>query len=656
VAKRNHSIVITLPWAKVCEKTVRTLAASGRVRQFHLAFAHKIKGKDDRMKLHIWDHMMLAATAFATANFTEAQSLSVHYQLEMSQPHTHLFEVEINLDGLAKNENAIDFILPVWRSGRYVIFDFAGGVQEFSAQSGGTDLSWKKIDKSTWRVETKGNGKITARYKVFADEFESRTRGLDDRHGFVDPSAVFMYVEKFRSLPLTLQVHPFGDWHITTGLDAVSGKKNLFKAPNYDYFIDCPLEIGAQKDFDFEAEGKPHRLMIFGEGNWDEKKMIEDLKKIIKTVREFWGDLPYEHYTFMLHCTPSGGGGTEHINSTIIGLRPFVFRDEDSYRGFLSVSMHEFFHTWNVKQLRPAGINPYDFTRENYVEELWLSEGTTDYYTGVLLRRAGFVSVDRVLDRLEETIRSDKSRPGSKIQSLAQSSFDAWVKFWKNSPNAFNSEVDYYDKGADVSLLLDLEIRQRSQNRVSLDDVMRTLYKRFPLSGPGFTNTDVRKIAEELTGSNYSQFFDDFVYGTAEIDFKKFLTYAGLEVTEKEDKKNKPSLGITTAAVGDRTVIRRVAAGSSAYAAGIDRNDELLALNGVRVRHSDLESRLSDFKAGDKVSLTIFRDDQLRQVDVTLQPSLPEYQVTRVKVPTELQKKIYGSWLGTEWPEEKASE
>ena len=604
------------------------------------------------MRFRLRNLILLGGIIFVMSDSLLAQNANVHYQLGMSHPYTHLFEVEIKIEGLAKNESAVDFILPVWRSGRYVIFDFAGGVQEFSAHSGGTELSWKKIDKSTWRVDAGRRETIAVRYKVFADEFDMRTRGLDDRHGFVDPSAVFLYVEKFRSLPLTLQVHPFGGWHVTTGLDAVSGKKNLLKAPNYDYFIDCPLEIGTQKDFDFEAEGKPHRLMIFGEGNWDEKKMIDDLKKIVKTVREFWGDLPYEHYTFMLHCTPNGGGGTEHINSTIIGLRPFIFRDEDSYRSFISVSVHEFFHTWNVKQLRPAGINPYDFTRENYVEELWLSEGTTDYYTSVLMRRVGYLSTDRFFDRLEEMIRSDKMRPGGKVQSLAESSFDAWVKFWKNSPNAFNSQVDYYEKGETISLLLDLEMRHRSENRASLDDLMRTLYKRFPLSGPGFTNADVQKIAEELTGSNFTEFFRDYVFGTAEIEFKKFLAYAGLEVTEKEDKKNKPSLGIITAAVIDRTVIRRVTAGSSAHTAGIDRNDELLALNGVRVRHSDLESRLSDFKAGEKVTLTIFRDDRLQEVEMTLQPSLPEYQVTRVKEPSELQKKIYNSWLGEEWPGE----
>jgi predicted metalloprotease with PDZ domain len=598
--------------------------------------------------------MILAATILA-AEPALAQNPAVHYRLGMSQPHTHLFEAEITLDGLAKNEKAVDFIMPVWRSGRYVLFDFAGGVQEFSAETDGATLSWRKTDKSTWRVENHGSVKVTVRYKVYADEFELRTRGLNDRHGFVDASAVFMYVEKFRKLPLQLQVQPFGDWHVTTGLDAVAGQRNLFRAPNYDYLADCPLEIGTHKDFDFEAEGKPHRLMIYGEGNWDAPKMIEDLKKIVKTCREFWGELPYAHYTFMLHCTPGGGGGTEHINSTIMATRPYIFREPARYRGFIGLAMHEFFHTWNVKQLRPAGIMPYDFTKENYTEELWLAEGGTDYYTMMLARRAGFNSVEQTFDALATMIRNDKARPGRNIQSVAESSFDAWVKLWKNSPNAFNAEVDYYEKGEQVSLLLDLELRQRSENRASFDDALRALYKKFPLGKRGYTNADVQKAAEELTKSSFADFFRDYVYGKKEIDFAGFLAYAGLEVVEKKRDNAAPDLGILVASAGERSIIRRVTAGSPAQVAGLDLEDELLALNSKRVRSSDLNERLKDYQPGDKVTLTVFRDEQLRDFEITLSAPALDYQVQRVKEPGDLQKKIYSSWLGAEWPEEKSA-
>jgi len=609
------------------------------------------------MKINLWNCMIIAATILAT-EIGQAQNPTVRYQLGMSQPHTHLFEVEITLAGLAKNEKTVDFIMPVWRSGRYVLFDFSGGVQEFSAVANGAALSWRKTDKSTWRIENNGSANVTVSYKVYANEFELRTRGLNDRHAFVDASAVLMYVEKFRRLPLTLQVAPFGDWHVTTGLDTLAGQKNLFRAPNYDHLADCPLEIGTHQDFDFEAEGKPHRLMIYGEGNWEAPKMIEDLKKIITACREFWGALPYEHYTFMLHCTPAGGGGTEHINSTIMGTRPYIFREPASYRGFIGLAVHEFFHTWNVKQLRPAGITPYDFTKENYTEELWLAEGGTDYFTTVLTRRAGFNTVEQTFEALATLIRNARARPGRNIQSVAESSFDAWVKLWKNSPNAFNAEVDYYEKGEQVSLLLDLEIRQRSENRASFDDAMRALYKRFPLGKKGYTNADVQKAAEELTQSSFAEFFRDYVYGIKEIDFAGFLVGAGLEVIEKKRDNAAPDLGMLMVPTGERSIIRRVNAGSAAQVAGLDLGDELLALNGKRVRSSDLNDRLKDFTPGAKVTLTVFREEQLRQITVTLPAPAPapDYQVQRVKAPTELQKKIYQSWLGAEWPVEKVAD
>jgi predicted metalloprotease with PDZ domain len=393
--------------------------------------------------------------------------------------------------------------------------------------------------------------------------------------------------------------------------------------------------------------------MIYGEGNWEASKMIEDLERIVKINREFWGELPYAHYTFMLHCTPAGGGGTEHINSTIMATRPNIFREATSYRGFIGLAMHEFFHTWNVKQLRPAGIAPYDFTKENYTEELWLAEGGTDYYTMVLNRRAGFNTAEQTLEALAAMIRNAQTRPGRYIQSAAESSFDAWIKYWRNSPNAFNSEVDYYDKGAEICLLLDLEIRRRSENRASLDEAMRALYKRFPLGKKGYTNADLQKVAEEIAKSNFAEFFADYIYGKKEFDFAKCFAYAGLEVVEKKRDNAAPNLGIITAATGERTIVRRVTAGSAAYIAGLDLGDELLALNGKRVRSSDLNERLKDYKPGDKVTLTVFREEQLRQFEATLQAPAPEYQVQRVKAPNALQKKIYASWLNAEWPEEK---
>lgn len=586
-----------------------------------------------------------------------AESPTLHYQLGMSQPHTHLFEVDFTVSQINKSENQLDFIMPVWRSGRYVILDFAGGVQEFTAYAGNDrnkKLPWSKVDKMTWRVKTEGQATVSISYKVYANEFNLRTRGLNDQHAFVDGSAVFMYIEKFRHQRLTLHVKPYGDWHVSTGLDRVAGKTNHFYAPSFDYLADCPLEIGNQQDFEFEVEGKKHYLSIFGEGNWDKDKLLERLRKVIETNFKFWGDLPYQHYTFMVHSAPGMGGGTEHINSTIMGINPFAFRTETGYDRFTSLSMHEFFHTWNVKQLRPAGINPYDFTKENYSPSFWISEGTTDYYTMLLMRRAGFYSVNRVLADLGNMIRNDRQRPGRTVQSLEESSFDAWVKFWKQSENGQNREVSYYDKGGDVSLLLDLEIRHRSENRGSLDRVLREMFKRFPLKGPGFSPEDFQKVVEEVGEGSFDEFFSKYVRGTAEIDFAKFFGYAGLEVQERQSNPAKPWLGIATREREGQTMITAVIAGSPAYEAGLNVGDELVALEGYRVRSNQVTDRLSDFNIDDSIRLTVFRAEQLREFQVKLQAEeIPEFTVKHRDNPTELQKKIYEDWLGAVWPGEE---
>lgn len=579
-----------------------------------------------------------------------AQTPIVHYQLGMSRPSTHLLEVEMTVDNIPADDRRLEFIMPVWRSGRYVVLDFSGGVQEFSAgDKAGKPLPWMKLDKTTWRVETKGARSVKVTYKVFANEFGLRTRGLNDEHAFLDPASVFLYVEKLKLLPVTLTVVPDGNWHVTTGLEEVQGSKTTFSAPNFEYFSDCPIEVGNQKDFEFEVEGKKHVLMMFGEGNWDEKEIIPDLTEIVKTNKKFWGELPYDRYVFMFHITPSSGGGTEHINSAIMGTRPFVFKNPDNYRGFLGLVSHEFFHTWNVKQLRPVGIHPYDYSRENYVRELWIAEGTTDYYGPIILLRTGFLSLQNYLSRLASTIRGDRSRPGNAIESPVESSFDAWVKYWKNNRQAFNSETDYYDRGANVSLALDMEIRRHSKNKHSLDDVMKTMFQRYRLKDKGYTVENFRSVAEEYAGTSLEKFFDDYVFGTAKLPWEESLAAAGLIMSPK-DSVLKPWLGIQTSDVGEKTRVMGSVAGSPAYEAGVDIDDEILALDGIRVRARDLQTRIAEMKAGEKVTLTVFREDKLRQFEITLKDQpIPEYKIEKAKTPTDLQKATFHDWLGLEW-------
>jgi predicted metalloprotease with PDZ domain len=599
----------------------------------------------------IKNRLTIFSLLFVTA-MASAQKPTIHYRLGMSKPYTHLFEVEVSVENLPSSDKKLDLIMPAWRSGRYVVFDFSGGVQGFSAaDENGNPLTWSKTDKETWRIVRGKAATISARYQVYANEFSDRTRGLNDEHAFVDPATTFMFLKKYEKEPIRLTVVPFGNWHVTTGLDGVTGNENVFLASSYEYFADCPIEVGNQKDFTFNVDGKEHVLMIAGEGNWDEKKMIPDLTKLVEANKKFWGRLPYNRYVFMFELYPNSGGGTEHINSTIMQMGPFGFRGPEGNRSFLGLVAHEYFHTWNVKQLRPKGITPYDYTQEDYVKELWIAEGTTSYYGSLMMVRLGYTTPQDYLGSIASGVQGDRMRPGNMVQSITESSFDAWVKYWRGRQNAYNAESDYYDKGSHVSFLLDLEIRHFSNNKHSLDDVMRAMFERFPL-GKGYTVDDFQKVSEEMAGTDLKQFFANYVHGAAPIPWEEFLGYAGLDL-EKRDTTLKPWLGVMTSDQNNQTRVYTIVAGSPAYDAGLNVDDQILALNGYRVRSNDLTNRIADMKAGDKVRLTVFRNEKLREFDVTLRnQEVPGYRVARVANPTEQQKSIYEGLLNTSWGSE----
>lgn len=594
--------------------------------------------------------MKFATTTLALLlAMSAAAQPTIHYTLGMSRPSSHFFEVELRLTGLGSGDKTLDVAMPAWRTGRYSIFDFAGGVTGVTAaDAAGGSLAIEKTDKQTWRVSKGRSATVIVRYRVYADEFNMRTRGLNEEHAFLDPAAVFMYVPSLVKRPVTLEVKPFGSWKVTTGLDAVAGRTNHFTAPSYEYFADCPIEVGHQKEIEFDVDGVPHVWMIVGEGNYDTKQLVEDGRKLVLANKAFWGDLPYRRYIFMLHVSPTSGGGTEHINSTIMGARPFQFSSPGGYKGFLGLVSHEYFHTWNVKQLRPAGITPYDFSKENYSRELWVAEGTTSFYTGILMMRAGLATADEYLGRLGAEIKDERQRPGNRKQSVAESSFDAWVKYWKNTPQAYNEESDYYDQGSNVSMALNLEILKRTKGAAGLDDVLRTMYERFPVFKKGYTLEDLEAVSSEKAGESMSSFFAKHVTGTEAFHWEELLAAAGLEL--RATPETKPTLGARLWESDGRVRIQGIAEGSAADLAGLSLNDEIVAFNGFRVRLQDVNARISEMKPGDEATLTIFRNEQLRTIAIRpALPTVPNYAVKKMEAPTEVQKKVYEKWLGVAW-------
>jgi len=545
--------------------------------------------------------------------------------------------------------------LPSWTPGSYRIRDFARHVQDFSA--GG--LEWSKLDKARWRVVPRNRGPVRIRYRVWAFELTVRTSHLDDEHGYVNGASVFLYLEGRKDVPIRILIRPPRGWRIATGLQEEG--RGLYSAPDYDTLVDCPIEMGRFRELSFRFRGKRHRIALHGPGNYEERRLVRDVRKIVATEFGLMRELPYRDYTFLLHTVPDGGGGLEHANSCSLQYPPFHFRPREKYEHFLELVAHEFFHLWNVKRIHPSGLGPFDYEREVYTTLLWAMEGLTSYYDTLLPCRAKLLSPDRYLKKIAERIQKFEEKPGRHRQSLSRSSFDAWIGLYQPNENAPNCQMSYYEKGALVGLCLDLEIRRRTAGRRSLDDVLRSLYQDFGRAGTGFPDGEFRRGCERIAGGSLARFFANYVDGTAPIPWGRFLDWVGLELAREPRKgddgaasKSRSWLGVLTQRSGERVVVTSVIEGSPADRGGLAPRDELVAIDGARVEPEGWEKRIEERSPGHRARLALFRRGFLRELEIEIS-SRPNVATTlrRRKQPTPAQRREYESWIGSPWPRKK---
>ena len=590
----------------------------------------------------------------------------IDYTVSMSRPHTHLLEVEIRISRPKEMAYTVDLVMPVWTPGSYLVREFARHVQDFKATDhAGKELSWIKLDKNTWRVTTVNASDWKATYRVYANELSVRTNELNSDHAFWNNAALLMYPRGYLAAPSTLQIVAPQPWKVATPLSPVRGRNNAFRAENFDVLYDSPVEVSNFKTIAFEVKGVPHRIVIDGEGNYDPEKMRADVKKIVETqIGLMGGEIPYPDYTFFLHLRSNAGGGLEHRNSTALGYPRFGFgpergeggsaaapaaQQQRTYRGFLSLVAHEFFHVWNVKRIQPDVLGPFDYTKENYTKLLWVAEGITDYYDRLTLRRAGLISEQDYLREMAGTIEALQKLPGRLVQSVEEASFDAWIKYYRQDENSVNSQISYYDKGAILGLLLDLEIRKRGSK--SLDDVMRYLYQEFYKKGRNYTPADFQKACEMMAGDSLESFFARFVRGREELDYASALAAVGLRLDRGGSPSDKAYLGADVAQEQDRLMVKRVYAGSPAYDQGLNTGDQILAVNNMRATKEFFDARLAEKRPGDLFNLTIFRFDDLSTLPVKLgrSPHGP-YRIVALETPTPQQQQAFQSWLRATLP------
>jgi predicted metalloprotease with PDZ domain len=595
--------------------------------------------------------LLLTLLLSGRAQTAQTSAPTIAFTVGMPKPHTHMFEVEMHVKrGPGSPAKDDILVMPVWTPGSYLIREFERQVQDFTASdAAGTPIQWQKINKNSWRVATSNVPEWRVRYRVYANDLTARTSHLNSDHAFWNNATLLMFLDGSLTAPATLQILAPQPWKIATSLPAVPTQKNTFRAENFDILYDSPVEVGNFKTIAFDVRGVPHRLVIDGAGNYDPDRLRVDVKKIVEAEVAIMGEIPYPDYTFFLHLTPDDGDGIEHLNSTSLLYPRFSFKPEQRYQGFWTLVSHEFFHLWNVKRIRPDALGPFDYSAENYTKLLWVAEGITSYYENVALVRAGLFTDRDFLATMAREIQRLQNRPGRLVMSVEDASFDAWIKRYRQDENSVNSQVDYYNKGAILGMLLDLEIRKLSKGSKSLDDVMRYLYTEFYKKNRNYTPEDFQKACELMAGTSLDAFFNRYVQGREELDFDAALAAAGLRL-DTTGGQSKPAekayLGADVVQQGERLVVQRVLAGSPAYEQGLNTGDQILALNNVRATKEFFDARIDEKRPGDPVSLTIFRADDLSTLLIKLGGRVQaEYKIVPLANVTPEQKSVYEAWM-----------
>ena len=601
---------------------------------------------------------------------TDLMAEPIRYRIVPKSPEAHVFEVSCTVTD--PDPEGQCFALPAWIPGSYLVRDFARQVVTIRARSGsgrgGRDLKVTKLDKHTWRVSpdaAKPSGPITVTCEVYAWDLSVRGAHLDATHGFFNGTSVFLRVLGREALRCEVEiVRPAGAkyqrWEVATSLRrcvAPAWGFGAYDAADYDELIDHPVEMGTFTRDTFIARGVPHDVVITGRHRADMSRLVRDMKVVCEAQIDFFHGpapvrsarrgtpasavIPFDKYVFLVTAVGDGYGGLEHRASTALMCsrndlpHMGMTQASESYRTFLGLVSHEYFHTWNVKRIKPAAFTPYDLDRENYTTLLWAFEGITSYYDDLILVRSGLLSADQYLEALGRSITQLMRSPGRRKQSLADSSFDAWNKYYRQDENSPNAIVSYYGKGSLAALCLDLYIRERTQGRKSLDDVMRALWKKHGMTGVGVAEDGFEQIAEAVTRLKLGRQFEAWLRATSELPLKQLLATHGVALgmraaesgADKGGKKSfkddavlraRPVLGVRATSAAGEYKLTHVIDGGAAQAAGLSAGDVVVAVDGIRIGSGGVDAMLGTRRPGETMELHAFRRDELMTFNVTL--------------------------------------
>lgn len=570
------------------------------------------------------------------------------YTLRFPDAANHLVEVEARIPAPPGPDGDLELMMAVWTPGSYLVREYARNVESVRAESvAGAALAVEKTAKNRWRIEAGGAG-VVVRYRLYCRELTVRTNFVDRELALLNGAPTYLVpVARDGSPdggpapgPYEVRLEPAPQWERTvTTLEPVGSTQegeaatpHAYRAPDYSTLVDSPIYAGSGTLYEFEVDGVPHRVLSHGEaGPWEGEKAVSDAAKIVRTQRAFWGELPYPEY-LLLNLIVEARGGLEHAESSVLMTSRWRMGTRKGYLRWLGLVSHELFHAWNVKRLRPAALTAIDYEREIYTRNLWVAEGITSYYDDLLVHRAELSTREELLKALSRNIERVQTTPGRKVQPLELASFDAWIKHYRRDENTVNTAISYYAKGAVVAFLLDTAIRRYTDGARSLDDAMRLAWRRF---GPGsasagesngaggFTGDQIRAVLEETAGRSLEAFLDQALETTEELEYAPALEWFGLRFAEPEadpdEEGEEPAgwLGIDTAVENGRLRIRRVQRGTPAHEAGLNVDDEILAIGGFRVPPHGLEERLKAFHPEQTSTILVARRERLVELPIT---------------------------------------
>ena len=593
----------------------------------------------------------------------------IRYQIGSENPAGHYFDICLNIDNPLPSGQVVR--LPAWIPGSYMIRDFAKNMVEIHAQDETGPLALTQLDKSSWCLPAV-QGRVTLNYRVYAWDLSVRGAHLDTTHGFFNGTSVFLEVVGQSGYPCQVEIiAPQHDdcksWRLATTLPRISGEDfgfGMFQAQDYQALIDHPVEMGNFQQTHFEVCGIRHDIVLTGRFECDYDRLIADLSRICQQHIEMFGlPAPMPRYLFLVMVVGEGYGGLEHRNSTSLLCtrydlpQPGQLESSEEYRGFLGLCSHEYFHSWNVKRIKPQVFDEPDLSSEVYTPLLWAFEGITSYYDDLALVRSGRITQQQYLELLGQTITRVQRGLGRTRQSAAESSFNAWSKFYKQDENSPNAIVSYYAKGSLIALCLDLKIRQLTGSKKSLDDVMRLLWAQYQEKGVGVGEREIQQLVNQVANSNLDDLMENMIYRTDELPLQELLQSAGVLLSYRErcglqdkggNEAKQPEMVALGAMLkeseGGLQVVTLTEQGA-AQQAGLAAGDLIIAINGIRASMKWYQSWIASAELGHSYTLVVFRRDELMQFEVSLQQAEKDTAMLSIAEPTN---PALLSWLGCE--------